>query len=238
MGDEAPASDNPRLPPVEEVKALRAATRDWRLSRGDVAVYGAILQHCNADGESFPGPTRISKLIMLAITNVKISIKKLEAFRYIEVSRPGPRKKNRFKVTFKRLYVPPRNADKPSQLVTKKPRVVPISSREHIQIEHQAAGPTGLVGMHSTGLADMNQLGMPARHEVAFKSPSEITGATRSDSDLEKQQRRQEKEQRHRDGFRSEYQQTLLTHPQHARNMENNPSIRKYIEDLIQERAA
>ncbi len=85
-----------RLAPVEEVKLLRSASCDWRLCRGDVAVYAVLLMHCDGDGHAFPGPSRISELARLAVTNVKAALKHLEDLEYIEVIRPGLRKANRY----------------------------------------------------------------------------------------------------------------------------------------------
>lgn len=94
-------SDEPRkgrISPVDEVQLLREAACDWRLSRGDVGVYAVILQHADEDGLAFPGPTRIGELSHLAISNVKKSLRHLEALRYLHVHRPGPRRANRYVV--------------------------------------------------------------------------------------------------------------------------------------------
>jgi hypothetical protein len=166
--------DEPRLPPVDEVQALRAAACDWRLARGDLGVFAVILEHCNAEGESFPGPALIAKKARLAVTNVKGCIQRLEALRYIEVVRPGLRKKNRFKVTFKPLHILPRDRGMPSQLKREVARQKANSSREHSQSKRSTTAPTGDTRMHSTGHARMNQLGIQVRQEVAFKSLNHI----------------------------------------------------------------
>lgn len=99
-----------RISPVEEVELLRAAACDWRLSRGDVGVFAAILMHCDADGEAFPGPTRLSQLARLAVTNVKACIRHLEQLRYIEVVRPGLRKANRYRILQSPKVMPRKHA--------------------------------------------------------------------------------------------------------------------------------
>lgn len=187
-----------RLPPVDEVQALRAAACDWRLSRGDVGVFAVILEHCNADGQAFPGPALISKRARLSVTNVKASIRRLEAMRYITIERPGLRKKNRFQVTFKPAPIIPRLAGIPSQMKKALARLDGNSSRRHTQLRKGSRVTTGDAGMHSTGYAVMNKLGMPARHEVAFKSLSEITCASRSflGSEEQEQERSPEEEAR------------------------------------------
>ena len=89
---------NGRISPVDEAQLLRAAACDWRLSRGDVGVLAVILAHCDDKWHAFPGPTTISKQARLAVTNVKASLKHLEALQYIAVIRPGLRKANRYEV--------------------------------------------------------------------------------------------------------------------------------------------
>lgn len=87
-----------RISPVDEVHLLRDAACDWRLSRGDVGVYAVILEHADENGLAFPGPTRIGEMANLATSNVKKSLRHLEALRYIRVHRPGPRRANRYEV--------------------------------------------------------------------------------------------------------------------------------------------
>jgi len=70
-------------------------------------VLAVILMHCDGEGEAFPGPTRISELARLAVTNVKACIRHLEALQYIEVIRPGLRKANRYRIV-QSPKVPPR----------------------------------------------------------------------------------------------------------------------------------
>lgn len=87
-----------RISPVDEAQLLRAAACDWRLSRGDVGVLAVILRHCNDRWRAYPGPTLISREAMLATSNVKTSLRRLEQLRYLEVDRPGLRKANRYRV--------------------------------------------------------------------------------------------------------------------------------------------
>jgi hypothetical protein len=159
------SDDRPRIKPVDEVRLLRSAAFDHRLSRGDIGVFAVILSHCDAERRSFPGPALISKVAKLAVSNVKISLRALEVLRYIEVERPGLRKKNRYRVL-----------DSPRVL----PRVVYETSRRlGSSVGRRPSGKnlakpfgakSGDAGMQPTGLVDVQQLGMHAGHEVASKA--------------------------------------------------------------------
>lgn len=188
-------TDESRISPVEEARALRQAACDWRLSRGAIGVYAVILEHCNAAGQAFPGPALIARKARLAVTNVKACIGMLEELKYIEVERPGLRKKNRYRVTFRQQSIRPRLAGIPSSLKAAAAKKKANSSRVHTQLHSGHDAPTGYAGMHSTGYAGVNKLGMPARQEVAFKSLSESTCASRSDLDPEKQEQERSPEE-------------------------------------------
>jgi hypothetical protein len=160
---------NERIPPVDEVQLLRAAACDWRLSRGDVGVFAVILQHCDHDRTAYPGPTRIGQLAKLAPTNVKASIRRLEVFEYVLVSRPGERRKNRFTVL-----------ESPSIPSRKTLRII-ASARLELgaqtgPVSGKALAATRHARMHLTGHAGVQQLGLSARHEVAFKAPKKSQG--------------------------------------------------------------
>ena len=83
---------------LQELRLLRCATRDRRLSRGDCGVYGVILEHCNKLGVAFPGATRLSLIAGLDVKNVKVSIKKLEKNGYLQVLRRGQRVSNQYQI--------------------------------------------------------------------------------------------------------------------------------------------
>lgn len=162
-----------RLSPVEEVQLLRAAACDWRLSRGDVGVFAVILRHCDGDLCSFPGPSRIAKEAGLSVTSVKSSTRALEQFRYLEVERPGLRKRNRFHV-LPSPPVPPRQAIALSRemgLPSFKKHQRMNWSRGVAQSKRTPRAPTGQVQQHQTGQVRLHQLGKSARHELAFNSP-------------------------------------------------------------------
>ena len=181
------------LSTLDELQALRAAACDWRLSRGDVGVYAVILQHANSDRESWPGPTRISNVANLAVSNVKSSLKRLEDWKYIEIIRPGLRKANRF-------------------LVLQSP-VVPSKKKHRLiqETRRQLGMPTGLdakpsraatrdAGRLSTRDAGRLELGMRTGHELSFNSPKELSCATRFDS-LETEEQRRIREKNETVGF-------------------------------------
>lgn len=165
MGDE-------RIPPVDEVQLLRAAACDWRLSRGDVGSFAVILKHCDDDWTAFPGPARIAKEARLSVTSVKKSIRTLEQFRYLEVIRPGLRKKNRFRVLqspgvpHREMVAAAREFGLPSANKAKRSnwaRTIPQSGTTPKRA-------TGEVQRPPTGEPRLQQLGKRRRHEVAFKA--------------------------------------------------------------------
>lgn len=185
--------ERPRIKPVEEVQLLRAASCDWRLSRGTLGVFAVILKHCDADRRAFPGPTRIAKEARLAVTNVKGCIAQLERLRYISVDRPGLRKANRFQV----LHSPnclPRHARMPR--FTRKCAADERPSG-HTDIPSSTPDwkrPTGHTRMQPTRHAGMTQLGIRARHEVAFKALPKSQKLV-DDSDDQEPERSPEREQ-------------------------------------------
>ncbi len=96
-GDDSATSAD-RIGPVDEVRLLRAAASDWRLSRGDVGVMAAILWHTNSSWEAFPGTRRVAAMARLAPSNVVASFAKLERFGYVRIIRRGQRKRQDFQV--------------------------------------------------------------------------------------------------------------------------------------------
>lgn len=91
-------SNKVRIDPVDEVRLLRAAACDWRLSRGDVGVLATILRHADDSWLAFPGTRTISEMARLAASNVIASIGKLERLGYLRVTRRGQRKRQDFQV--------------------------------------------------------------------------------------------------------------------------------------------
>lgn len=202
-----------RIEPVEEIRLLRAAAFDHRLSRGDVGVMAAVLEHCDSDWSAFPGPARIAKRANLAVTNVKRSLRKLEQLGYLQVHRRGVRKRSEYIVSAPPA-VPTRRASVPSLNLRKGHD----SARERTQFgsRNQHDRPvTGYESITPTGRADVHQLGTLARHESTLKAPIESTGAARAVSDEEKKRQQEQL----RDSLRSEYLGVLQTHPKHARMM-------------------
>jgi hypothetical protein len=76
-----------RIAPVDEVRLLRAASCDRRLSRGDLGVFAVLLQHCDDSWLAYPGIRRLSTSARLAFSNVLASIERLETFAYVRVIR-------------------------------------------------------------------------------------------------------------------------------------------------------
>lgn len=221
-----------RIEPVEEVHVLRSAAFDHRLSRGDVGVLAAVLQHCDATGFAFPGPSLIANLANLATTNAKRSLRKLEELGYLRVVRRGERRRSEYLVQAP-PPIPTRRASVPSSNLKKGHD----SARERAQFATRAdacARVTGYESITATGDAGVRNLGTLARHESTSEFTYESTGAERAIREQEKQ----EQEESRREGLRSEYLGALLTHPEWARRMERNSVIRPLIEDLIQDQAA
>lgn len=167
---------------LEELHALRAAACDWRLSRGDVAVFAVLLKHADAEGLTFPGPSLIGGAAHLAVSNVKVSLKRLEAYRYIETERRGERRANRYWI----LESPKVPSQKTARLIRQAGRELgmragPVAKPSRGAREpklgmragpdwEDGAAPTGYAGRLATGYAGRPQLGMRAGHELAFNS--------------------------------------------------------------------
>ena len=219
-----------RISPVHEAQLLRAAACDWRLSRGDVGVFAVILAHCDDAWLSFPGPSLISRDARLAMSNVKASLARLEALKYIRIKRPGPRKANRY-VALESPNVPSQKV----QRILKDARKLGLPAGPDWSAKESPTRPAHRLATRPAG---SQQLGLPAGHESSSEITYESSCASRRfPSPEELEQQRREREERHRDGFRREYQEALVTPGlQWARRMEQNPAIRKYIEDLIPER--
>lgn len=157
-----------RLTVLDELQALRSGTLDWRLSRGDLGVLAVLLKHSNAAGESWPGPSRIADLANLAVSNVKASLRRLEELRYIAVTRPGPRKKNRFTV----LTSPAVPSQKAARAMAKCARELGIRAGPVAKPSRAATGPADRT---ATRPADRPELGMRAGHELASELAIELT---------------------------------------------------------------
>lgn len=177
-----------RIQPVDEVRLLRAAACDWRLSRGDVGVLAVILRHCDDRRRAFPGPTLISQEANLATSNVKTSLRRLEDLRYIEVDRPGLRKANRYRVLESPRVMDQRVARQIA--ATKRELGLPASPALGMRtgpdrtISRRATRPAG---DHQLGLSTGRQLGLSTGHEVAFESTFESTTPAASISEDEEQ---------------------------------------------------
>lgn len=220
-----------RISPVDEAQLLRAAACDWRLSRGDIGVFAVILEHCDAELRSFPGPALIAKRARLSVTSVKSSIRQLEQWRYVEIERPGLRKRNKYRVL-------------PSPTVL--PRVVATTTRQMglpsagnfqrgnwsrgvSQSSQRVGHATGQAQRHPTGQACLQQLGKRARQEVAFEGTTESTTPAAPLASLDEQQRQQEV----RRAYRDEYQTLLKTDPERARRFGAEATVRPHILDLL-----
>lgn len=178
---------------VDELHALRHACLDWRLARGDLAVYAVLLKHADAAREAFPGPKRISNLAAIAVSNVKASLRRLEDMKYIRVVRSGLRKANRY-VILDSPAVPSKKASLAMQGLArelgmrtgpdaKRSRAAPKASTP--QKLGMRTGPddapacdaTGHAGRSATGHAGRSELGMRAGHELALELASELATA-------------------------------------------------------------
>ena len=174
---------------LAEHRALRAAAQDYRLNRGDVGVYSVLLMHAR-DGVAYPGPTRISEMARLAISNVKEALERLEALKYIAVLRTKARVKNRY-----RLLQPPTGQSRKAARARAEAmkelgmRAGPVARRSKAQVAAargeelgMRAGPvagtapiaTGDACRPATGDACRPELGMRAGTELALNSSSEL----------------------------------------------------------------
>lgn len=177
------------LSTLDELLALQAAARDWRLCRGDIAVLSVLLSHTGKDLESYPGPTRISAIAQLAKSNVKVSLEKLEQFRYIKILRAGERKKNRYRI-LKSPHVP---SQKTARLIRGFREEQGLLTGPELGLRARPVGAggkksSGPVGGSPSGPADRSQLGLPAGHELSFNSPKELSCASRLSADTEDQE--------------------------------------------------
>jgi len=195
MADEKPGTKG-RIGAVDEIVLLRSAACDWRLSRGDVAVFAVILQHCDADWYGFPGPSRIGSLARLAVTNVKASLRHLEASGYIEVLRSVRGAKNAYRVNDATSIKVPARPTRDARIPTNRGDASSIhSDASSIHIATRDAGMQQ-PGMQiaKTRYAGVRKPGMRTRHEgsffKAYEDASESTWATASPvSIIEKQER-------------------------------------------------
>lgn len=184
---------NDRPTALDELHSLRNACFDWRLARGDLAVYAVLLKHADATREAFPGPKRISALAAIAVSNVKASLRRLAELKYIDVVRPGPRKMNRYMI-LDSPAIPSKKAVLAMRVLgrelgmragpdAKRPRAAPkVSAPQKLDMragpdEADNSEPTGHAGRPTTGDAGRTELGMQAGHELSFNSLNELSHA-------------------------------------------------------------
>jgi len=179
---------------VDELHAIRAAAFDWRLSRGDVAVYVVLLQHLNfRTGESWPGATRIGAIANLAMSNVKASLRRLEELRYIAVIRPGQRIANRYEI-LESPKVPSRKLVRMMEQ-TRRDLGMPATPALGMRAGPDSSKrrtPSGDAGRSSSGYADRPHLGMRAGHELAFELSSELSSASPASNSPNSEERQRE----------------------------------------------
>lgn len=182
------ADDRPTV--LDELHALRAAAFDWRLSRGDVAVYAVLLQHLNfQSGESWPGATRISRIARLAVNNVKASLRRLEEHRYISVVKSGPRIANRYRI----LNPPKVLSRKVVKAMEEARRSLDMDTCPELDMQagperQHSTTPSGHARIPPSGHTGVSHLGMPACHELASELSSELSSASPSSWKQEDQQ--------------------------------------------------
>jgi hypothetical protein len=215
-----------RISPVDEAVMLRHAACDWRMSRGDIAVYAVLLEHSNEHFTSYPGPQRIATKAHLTITNVRKALGRLETFEYIEIlrrNRTGDAHRgesfNRYELCEMPVY-PPKQTKQCNFGKNRTPLAGNASSISRNDRTQLAGDLEPRLPANRTQLAGDLEPRLPARDEVAFESTleiaSEITGASRRFSSLGNQQQQQQSHQR---------QERLQEEEQEAKNQER---LREY----------
>ncbi|WP_157475269.1 hypothetical protein [Lysobacter sp. Root494] len=181
---------NDRPTALDELHALRHACMDWRLARGDLAVYAVLLKHADAGREAYPGPKRISSQAAIAVSNVKVSLRRLEDLKYIRVIRPGLRKANRYVISDSPAIPSKEKAAAMREIASllgmqagpdpRRPRAA--SNPQRTRNLGMQAGPDDArgvsasrhAGMTATGYARSPELGMRAGYELASELSSEL----------------------------------------------------------------
>lgn len=216
-------SGKDRMHPVDEAQLLRAAACDWRLSRGDVGVLAVILKHADGEWLAFPGHRLIAEQARLAPSNVPHSIHKLERYGYLSVIRRGQRKRQDYRLLQSPEVRRSAPARKSSGFGKSAPARKSSSEKRSAPVDRMKSAPV-----------DGKHLLLSIGAESTYEITSESTGAARALLEQE----RQEQIAKRREGFREEYRQALVTHPEWAKRMEGNREIRAHIEDLIEDKAA
>lgn len=186
---------------VAELRALQTASRDHRLSRGDIGVYSVLLSHAR-DGLAYPGPARISEMARLAVSNVKQSLGRLEDLKYIETIRTKARVRNRYRM-LEPPMVPSLKGERARAAAARelgmragpaaKPSKAGAIATKRAELGMRA-GPaipgappaTGDACRPPTGHACRPELGMRAGPELAFNSPSELKERRTKDGEMPK----------------------------------------------------
>lgn len=227
---------------VDELHMVRAALCDHRMSRSDVAVYAAILSHCNGKLRACPGKKRLSEVTDVALSNVKAAVKRLEERRYLIVERSGTTKANWYQV-LPTPRVPPRElASRKGCRKASRKASDEGSARDAGDPSSRDAGRPSAsrvardAGIPSTRDAGRPDLGMRAGPELAFNSPKNSLSAPRVLTDTERQEQQRQQREERTASLRAEYLATKDTHPAHARMMER--TFAKELADLIEDRAA
>lgn len=211
------------LPPLDELRMLRRGAADWRLSRGDVAVYSVLLSHADGNLFTFVGPSTMAFLANLSLTNVKKSLARLETLGYVRVHRRGLRKANHYFLQ-PPPAVPPRgesgNASVP------RPRARPMLGessdwpRRDTQMAQLQSAPSGDAGVRDLGTPAITNWVCGRDSNSLFNSPKNSQGEI-SDLERSEQQQRQREEYKRRqlETLAAEYLEIRESHPKRAASM-------------------
>lgn len=158
-----------RIAVVDEVRMLRAAACDWRLSRGDVGVFAVILRHADAAWVAFPGTRIIAEQARLAASNVVASITRLEHYAYLRVTRRGQRKRQDYQILEPPMLVESAPARKSSGFGRSAP-----ARKSSPEI------PSAPVDMNLSAPVDRNNLLLSIGTEGTSEDTLEVTRASKS----------------------------------------------------------
>lgn len=205
---------------LERHTLLLMALRDPSTSKGDCAVLGAISEHADPNGHGWPGVELLARKLSISRTTVMRSVARLEARGYLEVDRnEGLSNYYRLADTSSAGATGTRSADATGEAPS------PVAPT-HTTSSVGATGPVAPMRRDPSHQCDPNSV-----QELSLLNSVQRTQLVASQSKSE------QLEQVFREKTRREYMEALtIPGRRHVRVMESTPGIRKYIEDLIQER--
>lgn len=217
---------------------LEEALCDPRTSKGDCQVLAVISAHANHEsGEAWPGVNRIAKKAGIHRSTVLASVRRLERWRYLYVEKMRGRSN-----TYCLLTGSAHATSREGELVAP---TLPVEEPDQSR-PRDGGGSADATGLVAPTLRDQSRPRYPnSAFELSSLTQQENSvacGALSDDQQQELAEQRQEQkrlaeEQRKaeaRESIRQEYRETLKTHPDHARMMEQ--VFPRELADLIEAR--